>query len=117
MSAVNDPVRSALWRDLSEASKAWVAESKAVQGQALSDAAKAWAGAATPKPTTDRKADSDLTLPFGRSKGQRVSDADVKDLNWMAGCLRESLADPAKERFGPQNRALLDAIETELEAR
>lgn len=117
MSAVNDPVRAALWRDLSEAAKAWAAAPQAVQGQALSDAAKAWAGSAAPKPTTDRKAGPDLTLPFGRSKGQRIADADEKDLQWVAGCLRESIVDPAKERWAPANRTLLDAIETELETR
>lgn len=113
--SANDPVRASLWRDLSEAAKAWAASPKAVEGQALSDAAKAWAGAAHPraKDTTT----SDAVIPFGRSKGTRVVDAETKDLQWVAGALKQSLADPAKERFAPSNRALLDAIETELEER
>jgi hypothetical protein len=115
MSAANNPVRAALWRDLSEAAKRWAASPKAEEGQALSDAAKAWAGSAHPK-ATDTTA-SDATIPFGRSKGTRVVDAETKDLQWVAGALKQSLADPAKERFAPANRALLDAIEHELEGR
>lgn len=117
MSAPNDPVRAALWRDLSEAAKAWAAAPQAAQGQALSDAAKAWAGSAAPKPTTDRKGGSDLVLGFGRAKGKTVGEADTNDLQWVAGCLRENVADPAKAKWKDRNQELLEAIETELETR
>lgn len=57
------------------------------------------------------------TLPFGRSKGVKLAEADTRDLRWTAGVLRESIADAAKERWRAANVELLEAIERELETR
>lgn len=113
-------MRAALWFDLSSAAKAWAAEPKAAQGQALSDAAKAWAGSGIApgvKAVPKAGARSGQVVPFGRDKGTPIEEAETKSLQWLAGAMRESIADPAKERFAPKNRALLDAIEAELETR
>ena len=45
-----------------------------------------------------------------------MSEADDKDLRWVAGAVRESLDDPAKERWRAKNAELLAAIEAELGA-
>ena len=60
---------------------------------------------------------SGQVIPFGRSKGQAIEECDEKDLQWVAGAMRESIADPAKEKWAPKNRILLDAIEAELATR
>lgn len=113
-------VRAALWRDLSEAAKRWAANPKAEEGQALSDAAKAWGAAHAPSAETKPKSKHERSgelIPFGRSKGQPIEEADTKDLQWVAGAVKVSIEDPAKERWAPKNRALLLAIEAELETR
>jgi hypothetical protein len=94
--------------------------------QSLSDAAKAWADVCRAPATSAPKAvkgtngntlRSGQVVPFGRSKGMPIEESDTKDLQWLAGAMRESIADPAKEKWAPKNRELLDAIEHELETR
>lgn len=100
-------------------------------GAALSQAAKDWAAAngfvqavggaapvAAPVTGTGGKTlRSGQVVPFGRDKGVPIEEADAKSLQWLAGVMRESIADPSKEKWAAKNRALLDAIEVELETR
>lgn len=53
--------------------------------------------------------------PFGRTKGQPVFGASVQDLEFYASRCRSSLADSSKSRFHDKERALLGAIEAELQ--
>ena len=88
--------------------------------KALSSAAIDWGkvnAAGVVKGTRGNTLRSGAVIPFGKSKGVAIEEADVKDLRWVAGALSASIEDPAKERWAPQNRALLVSIEAELETR
>ena len=52
---------------------------------------------------------------YGRSKGQPIAGASRGDLDYYASGCRRSLDDPAKSRWHDKERALLAAIEAELE--
>lgn len=52
--------------------------------------------------------------PYGRSKGQPIAGASIKDLEfYISGC-RRTLDDPAKSRWHDKERVLLAALEAEL---
>lgn len=88
--------------------------------QALSDAAKAWAGAQSTAKVTGtggRELRSGAVLTFGNAKGQSVEEADTKDLKWAAGVLAENIEDPAKSQWRIKNVELLKAIDQELAER
>ena len=53
--------------------------------------------------------------PYGRSKGQPVFGASLQDLEFYASGCRRSLGDESKARFHDKERALLGAIEAELQ--
>lgn len=56
------------------------------------------------------------TFPnYGRSRGAPIHGASVQDLEYYAAGARRTLADPGKARFHDKERALLAAIEAELE--
>jgi hypothetical protein len=56
------------------------------------------------------------TLPnYGRSKGAPIQGASQGDLEFYANGARRSLADPGKARFHDKERALLEAIDQELQ--
>jgi len=118
-------LKAAAWSALVNASDDHSNSRTKSAAQRLSDAAKAWADvcrtpSAAPKAvkgTNGNTLRSGQVVPFGRSKGTPIEEADTKDLQWLAGTMRESIADPAKERFAAKNRELLGAIETELETR
>lgn len=57
-------------------------------------------------------ADSDPRLPYGKSKGKRISEAPTNDLEWMITTLDED--DP---KWGRKNRQLKADIDAELEKR
>lgn len=119
---MSDLLKTAAWSRLASAAKAFGVEESKASAQALSDAAKAWHSVTVAAPgevkgTRGNTLRSGQVVPFGRDKGTPIEEADVKSLQWVAGCLRESIVDPAKERWAPANRTLLDAIETELETR
>ena len=61
-------------------------------------------------------APGEAVIPFGRSKGHPVAGAKLADLQWVAGAVRTSIEDPAKERWADSNRALLAALEAEIAA-
>ena len=113
-----DMVKMARWTALATAAKKYAAEASKENAQALSDAAKAWVqepGEQSAKPKS--VAHDGVVIPFGRSKGTPIGQADTKDLMWVADALRKSIDDPAKERWVDSNRTLLGAIEFELETR
>ncbi|MCX6951316.1 MAG: hypothetical protein NTV51_03905 [Verrucomicrobia bacterium] len=112
--SATDPEVIANWQRLTRAAQGYRSDDKASANE-LSEAAKAWAAArpAAPRPA----APSGLTIPFGRSKGKPLSEADDKDLRWVAGAVRKSLDDPAKERWRAKNAELLAAIDAELAGR
>jgi hypothetical protein len=56
-------------------------------------------------------------VPFGRTKGTPISEAETKDLNYIVGRLKEGLDDPNNSRWREKNSELLAAIEAELETR
>jgi hypothetical protein len=125
---MSDLLKAAAWTKLVNASDEHANIRSKGAAQALSDAAKQWAeasGAPAPRPaasgamkgTNGNTLRSGQVVPFGRTKGTPIEEAETKDLQWLAGAMRESIADPSKERFAPKNRELLDAIEHELETR
>ena len=84
----------------------------------LCDAASVYAKErikASPRPRM--KEATTLTLPFGREKGVRLNEAKTNNLQWVASAIKETLDDPAKEKWRAQNVTLLEAIERELESR
>jgi len=109
--------REAGWRALEQAAYAYAAAAKpaTAEAAALSEAGKQW-GYLNPAPR-DVAANSGAVIPFGRAKGTLVVDAEVKDLHWVAGALRNSIADEAKAQWRTSNEQLLHAIEDELERR
>lgn len=57
-----------------------------------------------------------MRLPnYGRSKNAPIFGASEQDLEYYANGARRSLADPSKARWHDKERALLAAIEAELE--
>jgi len=52
---------------------------------------------------------------YGRSKGAPIRGASQQDLDYYANGARRSLADPSKARFHDKERALLEAIDQELQ--
>jgi hypothetical protein len=51
---------------------------------------------------------------YGRSKGAPIEGASMQDLEYYANGARRSLADPGKSRWHDRERALLAAIEAEM---
>ena len=52
-------------------------------------------------------------IPFGRSKGKKLSDAADDDLAWLLRSMQESVADPEKAKWKAGNEAWVKAIEAE----
>jgi hypothetical protein len=109
--------KTAAWQALDSASDAHGAAKagkgdKAQAAQRLSEAAKTWAQASKPE-----RVKSEAVVPFGKNKGQLISEAATKDLEWIAGALRRSIDDPEKSRWISSNQTLLAEIETELDGR
>lgn len=56
------------------------------------------------------------TFPnFGKAKGQPIRDAAMADLEAYAASARRSLGDPSKARWHDKEKALLEAIEAEID--
>lgn len=112
-------IREDAWQVLIAAARDYSESPDANFAKALSLSAIAWAKAndATVKGTNGKTLRSGAVVPFGRSRGLPIEEATKGDLQWVSGALRESIADPAKARWAPQNRELLAAIEAELETR
>jgi len=68
--------------------------------------------AAAPKPAANGEP---VFPPYGRNKGGAIVGASIQDLEFYANGARRSLGDPSKERFHDKERALLGAIEAEMQ--
>lgn len=55
--------------------------------------------------------DPDAVFKFGKLKGQPLTGAPERDLNWYAGALRKSIEDPDKARWVDSNRDELAKVE------
>ncbi|HVE86250.1 MAG TPA: hypothetical protein VND93_25510 [Myxococcales bacterium] len=82
--------------------------------------ARASAGGGSYAPEPPRGGGSSGPLPtalpnYGRSKGAPIRGASQGDLEFYANGARRSLADPSKARFHDKERALLEAIDQELQ--
>lgn len=56
---------------------------------------------------------SEKPIPFGRSKGKKLSEAADDDLAWLLRSMQESVADPEKAKWKAGNEAWVKAIESE----
>lgn len=74
-------------------------------------------GSGGTKQSTGRGARSGVKVPFGKSAGVPIEEAETKDLRWLEGVLTENVDDPKRVRFRAQNVANLDAIRRELASR
>lgn len=63
------------------------------------------------------RSSADVIVPFGRSKGSRLGDVDLKDLQWLRGALARMVDDPGKSRFRADNQRRLDAVIAEQQRR
>lgn len=59
----------------------------------------------------------DPIAPFGRSKGKPLSVIPRSDLEWLAGALEESIANPEKSRWVEANQLQLEVVKAELARR
>jgi hypothetical protein len=118
------PEQIAAWQRLTETAEAWTKAKDDRQARNALHAvavsySKAFAGGDA-KPGAARsssKTRSGQVVPFGRSKGTPIEEADTKDLQWLLNAVSESVDDPSKERWREKNVALRDAIQAELETR
>lgn len=87
----------------------------------LSDAALAWGaakrGVTATAPSAPAASNTNITLPFGRSKGRPLREAPTDDLKWILPKIQHSVDDPEKARWRDANAALVEAIQAELELR
>ena len=112
--------KKSAWLELQATAKAYALEPTSPRGQALAEAACEWAkakGYREPRAASEESS-SDAVLPgFGRQKGQPISGAESRDLEWYRQALQKSIDDPSKARWIEQNQTVLDAIEAELARR
>ncbi len=59
----------------------------------------------------------DWTVPFGDNKGKGAADLSERDLGWWKERLAKGLADVSREKYHPQDRAGLEAIDAEIARR
>lgn len=59
----------------------------------------------------------EFTVPFGRTKGTKLSAANTGDLEWLLGVMKTRLDEPDKASFREKNEKLIAAIEREIETR
>lgn len=116
---------AAAWRALEAAAVAHHAGDLGPTAKALADAADAYArarwarnsGSNGVKASTGPGALSGVVVPFGRSKGTPIEQADTKDLRWVASALAQSIDNPEKARWRDENERTLAAIQRELGTR
>lgn len=116
---MSDTDKAAAWHAFLAAIEEWatVDQGDLAEKRKLADAASAYAAsrggaapASRPQPTTSGGA----VFKFGRSKGAPLAGAQKSDLEWYAGALRRSIAEPEKARFLASNEAELAQVEAEL---
>lgn len=110
-------IRDVAWKELAEAARGFTGGISPETTKALSAAAMRWAQVNKPGPDAQTREAMTLLVPFGKDKGLPLNEAKRANLDWVAEKMRESLDDPAKERWRAQNVTLLEAIERELSTR
>jgi hypothetical protein len=58
-----------------------------------------------------------MTIPFGRSKGTPISEAEAKDIGWIIQATEAKLDEEPESRYAGERRALVEACRAELERR
>jgi hypothetical protein len=58
-----------------------------------------------------------VVVPFGKNKGQSITDIDDGNLQWLADAVKKSIEDPEKAKFKRKNQELLDALREEYKSR
>ena len=58
-----------------------------------------------------------FVVPFGRAKGQPISEVEDDSLEWLANAVKKSIADPEKARFKASNEKTLEACRHEYKRR
>jgi len=66
---------------------------------------------------THEKDPSTITVPFGKSKGEPITDIEDKDLQWLAEAVKKSVEDPSKAKWKGKNQELLTALRDEYKRR
>jgi len=64
-----------------------------------------------------REAATAFMFTFGKHSGKSIHEVDSDYLKWLMGRTEDDLKDPAKAQYKAKNKAQLDAILTELQAR
>ena len=60
---------------------------------------------------------SERTIPYGNSKGKKLSELDEKDLKWYREAMSAAVLDPEKARWKADNEAWVAAFDTEIARR
>jgi hypothetical protein len=60
---------------------------------------------------------SERTIPYGQSKGKKLSELDEKDLKWYREAMAASVLDPDKARWKADNESWVVAIDAEFARR
>lgn len=68
-------------------------------------------------PKASANVDPSWTIPYGKSKGLKPSEASDDDLNWLEKTLGESIDNPEKSRYRASNEKALSCIVAEIERR
>ncbi len=64
-----------------------------------------------------KESDGDFTIPFGRAKGEKVSEADDENLEWLLKAFEKDLDDDSKSKYHPSTRKRIASIKIVLAAR
>jgi hypothetical protein len=60
---------------------------------------------------------SERTIPYGQSKGKKLSEVEEKDLKWLREAMSASVLDPEKARWKADNESWVTAIDAEFARR
>lgn len=66
--------------------------------------------------THDKDPDT-ITVPFGKNRGEPITEVSDRSLQWLAEAVKKSVDDPAKSKWKTKNQALLDALRAEYKRR
>jgi hypothetical protein len=71
----------------------------------------------TAKPEGSEPPTDELTVPYGKQQGKKLSECKASDLKWLLGTVLENIENPDKAKWREKNEALADAIERTLESK
>ncbi len=116
----------AAWSALCDAAKAFASDERNDGYRTgLHSTARAYAATCAPLPSAQPRTGPSkqtreahgMVVPFGRSKGTPIGQADTRDLEWVAQALRNSIEDAGKVRWREDNERLLGVVTSELATR